>query len=108
MELDAREIIMQAIFSNSSTLSVILTDQIYGVSVVQKILSNACLSMNEKSKISQRVKIVLSKMPNCKPGHLGYKRLLEELSATSDVVDNSCLPYYGVQLFSLIFFDFFV
>ncbi|KAJ3031924.1 hypothetical protein HDV00_008095 [Rhizophlyctis rosea] len=81
VELDARDIIIKEIFfSSDAALEEVLADQVHGVSVVQKILASACVSAEEKIRLADRVRSVLGRMPEVKDNHMGYKRLLDELS----------------------------
>ncbi|KAJ3047437.1 hypothetical protein HK097_011536, partial [Rhizophlyctis rosea] len=81
VELDARDTIIKEIFFTSDqSLEEILADQVHGVSVIQKILASACVSADEKLRLADRVRTVLSRMPEVKDNQMGYKRLLDELS----------------------------
>ncbi|KAJ3004539.1 hypothetical protein HKX48_001170 [Thoreauomyces humboldtii] len=86
VELEARELVINEMFyreheqaGQPSTLQVILADQIHGVSVIQKILASACVSSDEKIRLADRVRIVLSRMSELRDNHMSYKRLLDEL-----------------------------
>ncbi|TPX53560.1 hypothetical protein PhCBS80983_g06262 [Powellomyces hirtus] len=84
VELEARELIIKEIFYREdvnvpSTLQHILADQIHGVSVIQKILASACVSSEEKIRLADRVRNVLSRMAEVRDNQMGYKRLLDEL-----------------------------
>lgn len=79
-EPDARSLILEALFFNSTTIVVdeILHDQVHGVSLVQKILSSSYIDLRERQRIAERVKQLLCKL---KLQHVqGYKRLMEEIN----------------------------
>jgi RNA recognition motif-containing protein len=80
-EIEAREMIINEIFfSEDNKLDEILRDQIYGVSVIQKILSNGCINMEEKIRLADRIREVLVTIGDIKPTQISYKRLLDELA----------------------------
>ncbi|KAJ3100319.1 hypothetical protein HDU97_002359 [Phlyctochytrium planicorne] len=82
IELDARDIVMKELFySSDSTLQQVLQDLSHGVSVVQKILSTACLTTEERVRLADRVRSVLSRMPEVQEHPLSFKRLLDELGS---------------------------
>lgn len=81
IELEARDQIIKEIFYRDDiSLEQILADQVHGVSVIQKILASACVSPEEKTRLADRVRSVLARMPEVRDNQMGYKRLLDELS----------------------------
>ncbi|KAJ3327209.1 hypothetical protein HDU76_012209 [Blyttiomyces sp. JEL0837] len=80
-ELDARDVIMKEIFyRDDNSLKEILMDQVHGVSVIQKILASGCITAEERVRLADRVRSVVTRMPEVKDSHVGYKRLLDELA----------------------------
>jgi RNA recognition motif-containing protein len=101
-EIEAREMVIKEIFfSDDSNLEEILRDQIYGVSVIQKILSNGCVNMEEKIRLADRIREILVKIGDIKPTQISYKRLLDELAVIpSNLMENSAFipgSVYTVQ-----------
>ncbi|TPX35105.1 hypothetical protein SmJEL517_g02473 [Synchytrium microbalum] len=93
IELDARDVILKAIFfGDDIVLEEILTDQVHGVSVIQKILASACVSIDEKIRLGERTRQVLGRMPELQDNAMGYKRLLDELA-----VIPSAAPQLGAE-----------
>ncbi|KAJ3186090.1 hypothetical protein HDU85_001008 [Gaertneriomyces sp. JEL0708] len=81
VELSARETILHEIFwTSTKNLETILADQVHGVSVIQKILASACVNAEEKTRLADRVRAVLSEMSEVRDNQMGYKRLLDELA----------------------------
>lgn len=91
-ELDARAIIVDAMFFSSDTTLIeeILKDQVHGVSMVQKILSSSYIDLRERQRIADRVKQIIHKL---KLQHVqGYKRLVEEINMVmSDSVPSASI-----------------
>jgi len=103
-EIEAREMVIKEIFfSEDSKLEEILRDQIYGVSVIQKILSNGCVNMEEKIRLADRIRQVLVNIGDIKPTQISYKRLLDELAVIPSnlglMENNAYIPgsIYSVQ-----------
>jgi len=94
-------VIKEIFFSDDSNLEEILRDQIYGVSVIQKILSNGCVNMEEKIRFADRIREILVKIGDIKPTQISYKRLLDELAVIpSNLMENSAFipgSVYTVQ-----------
>jgi hypothetical protein len=80
LELDAREIILKEMFYKSQVLNQILLDASQGVPTIQKILSAACISQEERIRLADCVKAALASMNNIDEHHVAYKRLFDELS----------------------------
>ncbi|KAI9300246.1 hypothetical protein BJ944DRAFT_253246 [Cunninghamella echinulata] len=79
-EFEARQQILDTIFFSNTdqVLNEILTDQVHGVSLIQKILSSSYVELHERQKMAEKVKQLLAKN---KLLHVqGYKRLLEEIN----------------------------
>ncbi|KAJ1971921.1 hypothetical protein H4R35_004975 [Dimargaris xerosporica] len=78
-EPPARDLLLGRLFfdPSSSVLEDVLTDQVHGVALVQKILAGNALNDTQKRAIAENVRVVLT--------HLqvfavqGYRRLLEEI-----------------------------
>ncbi|KAJ1985412.1 hypothetical protein H4R34_000066 [Dimargaris verticillata] len=78
-ELPARDLLLGRLFfdPSPSVLEDVLTDQVHGVALVQKILAGNALNDAQKRAIAENVRVVLT--------HLqvfavqGYRRLLEEI-----------------------------
>ncbi|ORX48639.1 hypothetical protein BCR36DRAFT_72354 [Piromyces finnis] len=103
-EIEAREMVIKEIFfSEDSKLEEILKDQIYGVSVIQKILSNGCINMEEKIRLADRIREILVNIGDIKPTQISYKRLLDELAVIPSnlgiMENNAYIPgsIYSVQ-----------
>jgi len=103
-EIEAREMVIKEIFfSDDSKLEEILRDQIYGVSVIQKILSNGCVNMEEKIRLADRIREILVNIGDIKPTQISYKRLLDELAVIPTKLgimeNNAYIPgsIYSVQ-----------
>ncbi|KAI8821491.1 uncharacterized protein EV422DRAFT_567225 [Fimicolochytrium jonesii] len=99
VEPEAREHVVQEIFyredpgsPHPSNLQQILSDQIHGVSVIQKILASGCTSADEKTRFADCVRNVLATMPEVRESQMGYKRLLDELM----VIPSNLPPDAGV------------
>ncbi|KAG4102741.1 hypothetical protein H8356DRAFT_930396 [Neocallimastix lanati (nom. inval.)] len=89
VEMDARSTIIKSIFYQSdSILREILSNPAYGVSVIQKILSSACINNEEKIQLADRVRTALSQLTDIKPNQVGYKRLFEELGIIPTTKNN--------------------
>ncbi|KAJ3325561.1 hypothetical protein HDV06_003331 [Boothiomyces sp. JEL0866] len=80
VEMDARDIIIKAIFYNENNLHQILMDQNNGVSLVQKILASGCVSADERAVLGSITKRVLGTISNAQDSYLAYNRLLDELA----------------------------
>ena len=81
IELDARETLLNALFSNEnpSILYEILCDQNVGIGLIRKIIGFSCINREEQSFLSQQIQETLSLHPDLNQNP-GFKRLLEELS----------------------------
>ncbi|KAJ3192721.1 hypothetical protein HK101_006085 [Irineochytrium annulatum] len=90
VELDARDIIIRELFfRDEASLRDVILDQVQGVSVIQKILATACVSADEKVRLADRCRSVLSRIASqggpgiptlVKENQMGFKRLLDELA----------------------------
>ncbi|KAJ3269661.1 hypothetical protein HDV01_001133 [Terramyces sp. JEL0728] len=80
VEMDARDIIIKAIFYNENNLHQILMDQNNGVSLIQKILASGCVSSDERAVLGSITKKVLGSIRQAQDNHVGYKRLLDEIN----------------------------
>ncbi|KAJ1927990.1 hypothetical protein IWQ60_002453 [Tieghemiomyces parasiticus] len=78
-ELDARDLILGRLFFDPATavLEDVLSDQVHGVSLVQKILSGNALVEMQKRAVAESVREVLLRLQVFSVQ--GYRRLLEEL-----------------------------
>lgn len=79
VEPESRDLILQALFysPNDQVLEDVLSDQVHGVGVVQKILASSFLDSSEKINLCDKVKQVLTKL---RVQHVqGYRRLMEEV-----------------------------
>ncbi|TPX53635.1 hypothetical protein SeMB42_g00654 [Synchytrium endobioticum] len=93
IEMDARDVIIKTIFfGEDAVLEEVLSDQVHGVSVIQKILASACVSIDEKIRLGERTRQVLNRMPELQDNAMGYKRLLDELA-----VIPSAAPALGTE-----------
>jgi len=96
-------VIKEIFYSEDNKLEEILRDQIYGVSVIQKILSNGCVNMEEKVRLADRIREVLVNINDIKPTQISYKRLLDELAVIPSKLglmeSNAYIPgsIYSVQ-----------
>ncbi|KAI8838385.1 armadillo-type protein [Chytridium lagenaria] len=82
IELDAREVIIKELFfRDENILREVLSDFSHGVSTIQKILSTACVTPEERVRLADRVRLVLSRLPEVQENPVGFKRLLDELAA---------------------------
>ncbi|RKP39645.1 armadillo-type protein, partial [Dimargaris cristalligena] len=78
-ELDARDLLLGRLFfdPSSAVLEDVLSDQVHGVSIVQKILAGNSLNESQKQAIAENVKNVLARLQVF--AVQGYRRLLEEI-----------------------------
>ncbi|CAG8468898.1 1486_t:CDS:10 [Paraglomus brasilianum] len=83
-ETDARDLTISNLFfsANDQVLEEVLSDQVHGVGVVQKVLASPYVEQAEKQRLAEKVKLVLGKLKVQQVQ--GYKRLLEELGMVSD------------------------
>ncbi|CAG8676189.1 7752_t:CDS:2 [Dentiscutata erythropus] len=83
-ESDARDLTIASLFfsANDQILEDVLSDQVHGVGVVQKVLASPYVDSNEKQRLAEKVKIVLGKLKVQQVQ--GYKRLMEELGMVGD------------------------
>ncbi|CAG8484755.1 11222_t:CDS:2 [Racocetra fulgida] len=83
-EADARDLTITSLFfsANDQILEDVLSDQVHGVGVVQKVLASPYVDSSEKQRLAEKVKIVLGKLKVQQVQ--GYKRLLEELGMVGD------------------------
>ncbi|CAG8757591.1 2208_t:CDS:2, partial [Acaulospora colombiana] len=83
-EPDARDLEIESLFfsSNDQILEDVLSDQVHGVGVVQKVLASPYVDPSEKQRLAEKVKIVLGKLKVQQVQ--GYKRLMEELGMVGD------------------------
>ncbi|KAF0366917.1 pumilio domain protein C56F2 [Gigaspora margarita] len=83
-ESDARDLTITSLFfsANDQILEDVLSDQVHGVGVVQKVLASPYVDSNEKQRLAEKVKIVLGKLKVQQVQ--GYKRLMEELGMVGD------------------------
>ncbi|CAG8465443.1 5722_t:CDS:2 [Paraglomus occultum] len=83
-ETDARDLTISNLFfsTNDQVLEEVLSDQVHGVGVVQKVLASPYVEQAEKQRLAEKVKLVLGKLKVQQVQ--GYKRLLEELGMVSD------------------------
>ncbi|KAI8390844.1 uncharacterized protein BYT42DRAFT_610120 [Radiomyces spectabilis] len=72
-EPDASNLLQNAIFNDPGVLDDILKDQVYGVSLIQRILTVA----DDRSKLASKVMESLTRLKV--EHHSGYKKLLDEL-----------------------------
>ncbi|CAI2168392.1 9318_t:CDS:2 [Funneliformis geosporum] len=83
-EPDARDLTITSLFfsANDQVLEDVLSDQVHGVGVVQKVLASPYVDPSEKTRLAEKVKFVLGKLKVQQVQ--GYKRLLEELGMVGD------------------------
>jgi len=83
-ESDARDLTVASLFfsANDQVLEDVLSDQVHGVGVVQKVLASPYVDPTEKTRLGEKVKYVLGKLKVQQVQ--GYKRLLEELGMVGD------------------------
>ncbi|CAG8593639.1 12323_t:CDS:2 [Acaulospora morrowiae] len=83
-EPDARDLTIDSLFfsSNDQVLEDVLSDQVHGVGVVQKVLASPYVDQSEKQRLAEKVKVVLGKLKVQQVQ--GYKRLMEELGMVGD------------------------
>ncbi|PKK72445.1 hypothetical protein RhiirC2_742692 [Rhizophagus irregularis] len=83
-EADARDLTIASLFfsANDQVLEDVLSDQVHGVGVVQKVLASPYVDPTEKTRLGEKVKYVLGKLKVQQVQ--GYKRLLEELGMVGD------------------------
>ncbi|KAJ3073258.1 hypothetical protein HDU99_002001 [Rhizoclosmatium hyalinum] len=96
-ELDARDLLLKEIFSPdtttsetsptqpsptsaSPTLRDIISDHTVGTPLIQKILSTATLTAEEKHRLSAITRATLTTMSEVKTNPMAYKRLIEEVT----------------------------
>ncbi|KAI8355680.1 hypothetical protein BD560DRAFT_426570 [Blakeslea trispora] len=100
-EPEARTLILDALFFSSNNpnevptlIDKVLGDTVYGVSLVQKILSSSYIELRERQRIAERTRHFLIKL---KFQHAqGYKRLMEEINMV--LVDSAPGASLGVTL----------
>ena len=80
MELDARDLLLKEMFYRSTILNQILHDIPQGVPMIQKILSTACVSQEERIRLADCVRNCFAIMNDIDENHVAYKRLYEELA----------------------------
>src|SRR4051812_12608306 len=83
-EPDARDLTIRSLFfaPNDQVLEDVLSDQVHGVGVIQKVLASHFIEPAEKQRLAEKVKVVLGKLKVQQVQ--GYKRLLEELGMVGD------------------------
>ncbi|KAJ3097495.1 hypothetical protein HDU97_004788 [Phlyctochytrium planicorne] len=60
----ARDTILHALFFRDDvSLAEVLMDHVHGVSVIHKILATGCISLDEKIRIADRIRVVLVRVP---------------------------------------------
>lgn len=85
-ELDARNLLVNAIFSDTNLLDEILRDQVHGVTLIQKILNIP--DLEKRPQLSQRVKEALTQRLNVQ--HVqSYKKLFEQLGEESETAQTN-------------------
>ncbi|ORY03513.1 ARM repeat-containing protein, partial [Basidiobolus meristosporus CBS 931.73] len=77
VEPDARDLLLQGLFMQDQVLEDVLSDQVHGVGLIQKILASNYIEEADKGKFSERVKLMLGKLQVHQVQ--GYRRLMEEL-----------------------------
>ncbi|ORX97272.1 hypothetical protein K493DRAFT_336624 [Basidiobolus meristosporus CBS 931.73] len=77
VEADARELLLQSLFLQDQVLEDVLSDQVHGVGLIQKILASNLIEESQKNKFSERVRLMLGKLQVHQVQ--GYRRLMEEL-----------------------------
>ena len=80
-ELDARELLISEIFKEK-TLAHIISDHNSGITLITKILSTCCVSVEERCHLIDCVRKVLGQVHQKLEGSLNYKRLLDELNSS--------------------------
>ncbi|KAH6595515.1 hypothetical protein BASA50_005724 [Batrachochytrium salamandrivorans] len=88
VELDARERTLNEIFYNDTHLDAILTDHAHGAVLLQKILSSACASIEERIRLAECTRKAFARSSFNTEGHPTYRRLMDELAAI-DLLQNS-------------------
>lgn len=85
-------------FFNDSNLHQILADQVHGVSVLQKVLASGCITAEERCRLADRTRQMLSRMHDVHDNQVAYKRLLDELSMIPSAHNNPLLNNVSNQL----------
>ncbi|KAK5668012.1 hypothetical protein QVD99_005056 [Batrachochytrium dendrobatidis] len=82
-ELDAREKTLYELFEREANLDAILSDHAHGVVLLQKILSSAYNTNEERLRLAELTRQGLERCSSNTnlDGHLTYRRLLDELAA---------------------------
>jgi hypothetical protein len=80
-ENDARDIILNGIFNDSSVLQHVLGDHSVGVSVITRIIAGV-INANERKKLKESIQTVLEQLSVNYRVSSVYKRLLDELNQT--------------------------
>lgn len=83
--------ILNELFHRSHVLIQVLHDIPHGVLLIQKIISSACVSQEERVRLSDLTKSAMDTMQNLDEHHIAYKRLHDELASIIPYVSNEQL-----------------